>query len=181
VLDASGADNWEERPYIPYYRTADWFENGERAHLPENFYSSEFIVDQMIDYMNTDAQRDEPFFAYLAFQAVHIPVQAPREYSARYRGQYDGGWEQLRARRWQRAQELALPANARSTPRPPRVGALSGDEQALYARSMEVPPCPRRWITISGASSNICKAAGWRRTRSSSTSDNGGPSLRSRT
>src|SRR5262245_57935872 len=25
VLDASGADNWEERPYLPYYRTADWF------------------------------------------------------------------------------------------------------------------------------------------------------------
>src|SRR5690606_13104488 len=44
VLDASGADNWEERSYIPYYRTADWFENGARAHLPENFYSSDFIV-----------------------------------------------------------------------------------------------------------------------------------------
>jgi arylsulfatase/uncharacterized sulfatase len=142
VLDASGADNWEERPYIPYYRTADWFENGERAHLPENFYSSEFIVDQMIDYMNTDAQRSEPFFAYLAFQAVHIPVQAPREYSAHYRGDYDGGWEQLRERRWQRAQELGLlPAGAQIDASHPRFrpwSALSGDEQAIYARSMEV-------------------------------------------
>lgn len=142
VLDASGADNWEERTYVPYYRTADWFENGQRAHLPENFYSSEFIVDRMIQYMDADTARTEPFFAYLAFQAVHIPVQAPREYTARYRGVYQGGWEQLRANRWRRAQELGLlPASAQIGPPHPSLrpwSAISGDEQALYARSMEV-------------------------------------------
>ncbi len=110
VLDASGADNWEERPYLPYYATADWFENGQRAHLPENFYSSEFIVDRMIQYMDADTGRaNQPFFAYVAFQAVHIPVQAPAEYRDHYRGIYDGGWEQLRAQRWRRAQECARP------------------------------------------------------------------------
>lgn len=142
VLDASGADNWEERAYMPYYRTADWFENGQRAHLPENFYSSEFIVDRMIQYMDADTARTEPFFAYLAFQAVHIPVQAPREYTAHYRGVYQGGWEQLRANRWRRAQELGLlPAGAQIDAPHPSMrpwSAISGDEQALYARSMEV-------------------------------------------
>jgi arylsulfatase A-like enzyme len=142
VLDASGADNWQERAYMPYYRSADWFENGERAHLPENFYSSEFIVDRMIDYMNADTARTEPFFAYIAFQAVHIPVQAPREFTAHYRGVYDGGWEQLRANRWQRAQQLGwLPANAAiDAPHPSfrAWGSLPADERALYARSMEV-------------------------------------------
>lgn len=143
VLDASGADNWEERPYMPYYRTADWFENGERAHLPENFYSSQFIVDQMIGDMNADTAREgEPFFAYLAFQAVHIPVQAPREITAHYRGQYDAGWEILRNTRWQRAQALGLlPTTAQIDAPPPgarRWSTISADEQALYARSMEV-------------------------------------------
>lgn len=143
VLDASGADNWEERAYMPYYATADWFENGERAHLPANFYSSQFIVDRMIQYLDDDRAREgEPFFAYLAFQAVHIPVQAPREITAHYRGVYDGGWEQLRATRWRRAQELGLlPASAPiDTPHPSLRpwAAISGDEQALYARSMEV-------------------------------------------
>ena len=142
VLDASGADNWEERPYIPYYREADWFEDGARAHLPDRFYSSEFIVDRMIDFMEADARRSEPFFAYLAFQAVHIPVQAPREYTEHYRGVYDDGWEELRARRWRRAQELGLlPPDARIDAPPPGSrpwSALSADEQALYARSMEV-------------------------------------------
>lgn len=143
VLDASGADNWEERAYMPYYATADWFENGERAHLPANFYSSEFIVDRMIHYMDADTQRaNQPFFAYLAFQAVHIPVQAPAEYRDHYRGVYAGGWEQLRAQRWRRAQELGLlPATAQIDAPHPSFrpwASISGDEQALYARSMEV-------------------------------------------
>lgn len=146
VLDASGADNWEERAYMPYYRTADWFENGQRAHLPENFYSSEFIVDQMIEYLDADAEADSrgdaPFFAYLAFQAVHIPVQAPRELTAGYDGVYNAGWEALRAQRWQRAQTLGLiPTGAPITPPHPSYrawSALNGQEQALYARSMQV-------------------------------------------
>lgn len=142
VLDASGADNWEERTYVPYYATADWFENGRPAHLPENFYSSEFIVDRMIQYMDADTARTEPFFAYLAFQAVHIPVQAPRAFSDHYSGVYAGGWEQLRTQRWRRAQELGLiPAAAQIDPPHPSLrpwASISGDEQALYARSMEV-------------------------------------------
>lgn len=142
VLDASGADNWEERAYLPYYRTADWFENGERAHLPDNFYSSEFIVDRMIGYLDQDAARDEPFFAYLAFQAVHIPVQAPRAFTDNYQGVYEAGWEQLRAQRWRRAQELGLlPAGAAiDAPHPSfrAWNALDSEERALYARTMQV-------------------------------------------
>ena len=34
VLDASGADNWEQKSYIPYYATAPWFEDGKPATLP---------------------------------------------------------------------------------------------------------------------------------------------------
>lgn len=142
VLDASGADNWEQRSYMPYYKTADWFEDGARARLPENFYSSQFIVDRMISYLDADQTRSEPFFAYLAFQAVHIPVQAPRDYTERYNGVYDAGWEALRERRWRRAQELGLlPAEApMGAPHPSfRVwSALTGGEQALFARSMQV-------------------------------------------
>lgn len=142
VLDASGADNWQQRAYMPYYRTADWFEDGRRARLPEEFYSSEFIVDRMIEYMDADADATAPFFAYLAFQAVHIPVQAPRAFTAHYRGRYDAGWETLRAARWRRAQELGLiPAAAALGPPHPSFrawNALSGEERALYAGSMEV-------------------------------------------
>ncbi|MDZ7784519.1 MAG: arylsulfatase [Halioglobus sp.] len=147
VLDASGADNWEQRPYIPYYAEAPWFEDGEPATLPDDFYSSAFLVDRMIEYIDSDSGsgRDKgdrtPFFAYLSFQAVHIPVQAPREFSDNYRGVYDAGWEQMRLARWERAKDIGLiPADAPLADMHPLLAEWSslGEERALYSRRMEV-------------------------------------------
>ena len=103
---------------MPYYQTAPWFEDGKPGDLPADFYSSELLVDRMIEYL--DARRDErqPFFAYVAFQAVHIPVQAPREFTARYEGRFDAGWEALREARW--AAREGARADPRRTPRSPR-------------------------------------------------------------
>jgi len=141
VLDASGADNWEQRPYIPFYSEAPWFEDGEPVSLPDNFYSSEFLVDRMIDYLEEDSGSGKPFFSYLAFQAIHIPVQAPREFSDRYRGTYDAGWESIRQARWERAKSIGLiPRSAALAPMHPLLEPWSslGEEQALYRRRMEV-------------------------------------------
>lgn len=142
VLDASGADNWEQKPYMPYYTSADWFEDGQPATLPEDFYSSQFLVDRMISYLDRDRTRGEPFLAYIAFQALHIPLQAPREFTANYAGVYDRGWEVLREARWQKAQERGLiPQGAPLAPTHERLrrwDALDADEQALYAKSMAV-------------------------------------------
>lgn len=141
ALDASGADNWEDKPYMPYYREAPWYENGEAASLPENFYSSQFIVDQMIDYL-AETEEEKPFLAYLGFQAIHIPVQAPAEFTANYEGVYDEGWQVLREQRWQKAKAMGLiPADAGLKPMPPSLRpweALSGEDQQLYAARMEV-------------------------------------------
>ena len=58
--DASGADNWEQKPYIPYYDTAPWFEDDKAATLPDDFYSSQFIVDKMIDYIGQRKGPEQP-------------------------------------------------------------------------------------------------------------------------
>jgi arylsulfatase/uncharacterized sulfatase len=142
ALDASGADNWEQKPYMPYYREAPWYENGKPATLPKDFYSSKFMVDQMIDYMNEDKGAASPFFAYIAFQAVHIPVQAPREFTEHYKGRFDEGWEKLREARWQRAKDKGLiPQDAPLAAMPEKFrkwDALSPDEKKIYAKAMEV-------------------------------------------
>lgn len=144
IIDASGADNWKDQPYLPYYRSAPWFEDGDPAGLPEDFYSSTFFVDRMIDYLEADAGRGEPFLAYVAFLAVHIPVQAPREYTDRYVETYSVGWEAVREARWQRAQELGLVGQgAPLAPPPPTLAewdwdALSAEAKAYAARSMAV-------------------------------------------
>jgi arylsulfatase/uncharacterized sulfatase len=142
VLDASGADNWQEAPYMPYNNYAPWFENGRPAHLPGDFYSSRFIVDRMIQYLSHDQRANAPFFAYVAFQAVHIPVQAPREYTAHYLNTYDAGWDAVREARWRRVQALGLvPQGAPLAPMHPRLqrwSAQSPADRALFARSMAV-------------------------------------------
>lgn len=141
ALAASGADNWDDRSYMPYYKDAPWFEDGVEASLPEDFYSSRFIVDTAIRYLE-ETDQDRPFFAYLPFQAIHIPVQAPREFVARYKGRYDAGWEALRKERHVRAQALGLiPQGAPLAALPPdyrRWNSLPAKEQALYAARMEV-------------------------------------------
>ena len=142
ALDASGADNWEAKPYMPYYRDAPWFEDGKRADMPKAFYSSDLIVDRMIDYISTDTTKDAPFFAYVAFQAVHIPVQAPREYIARYESKFDEGWAKLREARWQRAKTLGLiPQDTPLAALPETMrkwDALTADEKKIYAKAMAV-------------------------------------------
>ncbi|MEM7741864.1 MAG: sulfatase-like hydrolase/transferase, partial [Pseudomonadota bacterium] len=40
ALDASGADNWEDKSYMPFYDEAPWYEDDAEADLPEDFYSS---------------------------------------------------------------------------------------------------------------------------------------------
>lgn len=99
ALDASGADNWEKRSYLPIYDTAPWFEDGKPADLPDDFYSSKFIVDKTIEYLGESRTSGRPFFSYLSFQANHIPVQAPREFVDKYVGVYDKGWHELRRSR----------------------------------------------------------------------------------
>ncbi len=141
ALDASGADNWEDKSYMPYYADAPWYEDDVPASLPDNFYSSEFIVDQMMTYMD-EGDADAPFFAYLAFMAVHIPVQAPPEFTANYAGVYDAGWDATRTARWERAKERGyVPADAALAPMPDNFRpweSLPPEEQKLYAARMQV-------------------------------------------
>lgn len=146
ILDASGADNWEQKPYMAFYTSAPWFEDDQPATLPEDFYSSKFIVDKMIDYL-AEGKLDkktarQPFLAYLAFQAIHIPIQAPREFTENYKGVYDDGWHALRESRWRKAQSLGIiPKNAPLADMHEghrRWESLSDDERSYYTKAMMV-------------------------------------------
>jgi arylsulfatase A-like enzyme len=141
ALDASGADNWAAKSYMPYYDHAPWFEDGKPATLPESFYSSELLVDRLIQYVD-GGKAGEPWFGYLAFQAVHIPVQAPKEFSDNYKGQFDHGWDATRKARWERAKAMGVvPAGAPYAEMPGTMrpwASVPADDQKKYARAMEV-------------------------------------------
>ncbi|MDO8410153.1 MAG: arylsulfatase [Phenylobacterium sp.] len=144
AMDATGADNWDQRSYFPLYERAPWFEDGQPATLPKDFYSSAFLVDRMIAYIDgaPGGEAARPFFAYLPFLAIHIPVQAPETFVRKYEATYLDGWAAQRARRREGAIRSGL--IAADTPMGPAPGsvadwnALTADEQALAARSMAV-------------------------------------------
>ena len=142
ALDASGADNYRQKSYMPYYDHAPWFEDGLPTQLPERFYSADLLVDRLISYIDEQPPGTGPHFSYLAFQAVHIPLQVPRAFSDGYAGRFDAGWDVLRQERWTRAKALGLiPANAALAPMPAdlrRWEDLSAADKRIFARSMEV-------------------------------------------
>ena len=127
ALADSGADNWEQRPYIPLYDKANWYADGEEYTLPDDFYSSRFLVDKTIEFIDSNLGDEQPFFAYLPFQAVHIPVQAPQAFIDPYMGVYDGGWDVLRENRLSRAVELGIVPEGAATVRM----STTADWQAL--------------------------------------------------
>lgn len=104
----TGADNWEQKPYIPIYKKANWTADGEEFQLPDDFYSSRFLIDKTIEFIDSNAEDEQPFFAYIPFQAVHIPVQAPKEFTERYLEIYKEGWEVLRKSRQANAKALGI-------------------------------------------------------------------------
>ena len=142
ILDASGADNWEDKSYMPYYRYAPWYEDDHRVDLPDDFYSANFLTDTMLRYLQASSTSNKPFLAYIAFQAVHIPVQAPRELTEHYAGVYDGGWHALQESRLARLKTMGLVSPEATPPPMPKAArdwsSLDDDAQALAARSMAV-------------------------------------------
>eukprot|EP01041_Mallomonas_annulata_P027614 gene27614-49268_t len=85
----TGSDNWVPmQRYLPHGARVDWFEDGKPAVMPAEFYSSTYFVDRMIGYLKADAVQDKPFFAYVGFQANHVPIQAPKAFVDKYKGKY---------------------------------------------------------------------------------------------
>jgi arylsulfatase len=99
---APTADNGNNPGGEPY------FENGTQATIPQDFFSSDYFVGKLIQYIGKDHGDGKPFFAYLAFQATHFPLQAPAAYLGLYAGKYDAGYDMIRAARIQRQKDLGL-------------------------------------------------------------------------
>ena len=137
----TGADNWDQRTYLPIYDRANWYADGAEHTLPDDFYSSEYFIDKTIEFIGSNAEDDNPFFAYIPFQAVHLPVQAPREFSDKYAGVYDDGWAVMRERRRLAAEEAGvIPAGTQAVVTPGTLGwdTLTDEEKRYNARRMEV-------------------------------------------
>lgn len=62
----------------------DWWK-GQQAH-PEAGYTTHLITQHTCDYLRQAAEKDRPFFVYVAHEAPHDPYQAPEDRPVRRLG-----------------------------------------------------------------------------------------------
>ena len=102
------------------------------------------MTDHAIDWVRQQKalMPDKPFFVYYAPGATHAPHHVPDEWSAKYKGQFDDGWDALREETLARQKELGVvPADAELTARPDEIPAwddMPDDLKPVLARQMEV-------------------------------------------
>ncbi|MFT5449799.1 MAG: arylsulfatase A-like enzyme [Gammaproteobacteria bacterium] len=110
---------------------------------PRDYYSTDDWTDQTIQTIKElrGSSVSKPFFAYIANNAVHAPLQSKPGDLEKYKGRYDEGWTVARQRRYERQIEMGLiPANTKlppSDPRAPRWEETDPQDREFFARHME--------------------------------------------
>ncbi len=74
-----GLGNWDE-PVNPVH---DLWRNNEEF-FEDGRYFTEMITECAVDYIRKAAQKDRPFFVYVAYNAPHYPMHAPQKYTKRF-------------------------------------------------------------------------------------------------
>ncbi|MHC4081270.1 MAG: arylsulfatase [Planctomycetota bacterium] len=139
-----GASHWADMlGILPMDDPAKYTRDGKfLENLPADFYSSRSYADFLMESIRENQSDSRPFLAYLAFTAVHDPVQVPEPWLSKYRGKYDDGYEALKATRWKAAKKVGVvPQSAELADRHPMIKSwdeLSAEERAVEARGMEV-------------------------------------------
>jgi arylsulfatase len=102
------------------------------------------LADDAIRYIHAEKSvtPDRPFFMYYAPGATHAPHHVPKEWIAKFKGQFAQGWDKYREETYRRQLKLGvIPPGTKLTPRPKEIPAwdsLSPDEQRVAERLMEV-------------------------------------------
>lgn len=113
-------------------------------HKPKrDYHFTTDMTDQAISWFSAQQALtpDKPFYLYYAPGATHAPHHVPKEWIARYKGHFNGGWDKLREETFSRQKKLGvIPANAQLTTRPREIPAwndMSAEQKQLFERQME--------------------------------------------
>jgi arylsulfatase len=117
----------------------------EPEKTPEEGYTlTEDLADRAITWVRQQKALtpDKPFFMYFAPGATHAPHHVPAEWSDRYKGKFDEGWDVLRGRILSKQKELGVvPPNAELTRRHDEIPAwddMPDKLKPVLARQMEI-------------------------------------------
>ena len=111
---------------------------------PDGSHLNKLITDKAIGYISKQKSLapEKPFFLYYATGAAHAPHQVDKEWSDKYKGKFDEGWDVYREKAFANQKKLGvIPATAKLPERNEFLKAwkdLPAEEKKLYARFMEV-------------------------------------------
>jgi arylsulfatase len=108
-FDHSYSLNDHDRHFNPKRHTVD--DEPLPAVKPNSgYYTTTAIAQHAIDMLSDHKKQhsEEPFFLYLAFTSPHWPIQAPPHDIAVYTNRYVGGWDALRAERYDKMKNMGL-------------------------------------------------------------------------
>ena len=114
----------------------------EHKQSPDYHFTVD-MTDQAINWFSAQQALtpEKPFYLYFATGATHAPHHAPKEWIAKYKGRFNGGWDKMREETFQRQKKLGvIPADTKLTPRPAEIPAwddMSDDQKRLFERQME--------------------------------------------
>ena len=122
------------------------YENTVAVATPDtpDYHLDRDLADRATHWMKVQqaAAPDKPFFLYYATGSAHAPHHAPPEWIARFRGQFDAGWDAVRDRTVrQQIEQGVIPRGTKASPRPdgiPAWSSLSERDRRINARLMEV-------------------------------------------
>src|SRR6266487_3574859 len=110
----------------------------------EGYHFTEDMTDHAIGWIRQQKalMPEKPFFVYYAPGATHAPHHVPKEWSDKYKGKFDQGWDKVREETLARQKELGvIPEDAELTKRHEEIPAWDDVDSALkpvLARQMEV-------------------------------------------
>ena len=116
----------------------------EPPHDAKDYFFDKDMADRTIHWirMQHATAPEKPFLAYYAPGTAHAPHHAPKEWIAKFKGQFDQGWDKVREETFARQKAAGLvPADAKLTERSAGIPAwesLTADQKKVFAHMMEV-------------------------------------------
>jgi arylsulfatase len=131
--------------------TNQWFPSAYENTTPiepylgkKDYHFDTDMADQAIRWIRQQnaLAPEKPWFAFYAPGACHAPHHAPKEWIAKFKRQFDQGWDKVREETMARQIKLGVvPPGTQLVPMPEDItpwAKLSDDQKKVYARMMEI-------------------------------------------
>jgi arylsulfatase len=127
-----------------YPKGTPWFKDGKKWDRPDGPYSTDLILDFVVEFIEESAESEKPFFIYLSHYAPHWPLHAKEKDIAPCRELYQGQERKaLMEARLQRQIASGLMPEGTTLPssmvnaKPAAGGYLANERMAIHAAMVE--------------------------------------------